>query len=63
MESTLEMNVSNSRHLNEETIKNGLGTGLDNLMKRLNLLYPGNQQISLWSDTDQYHLLLKIKLL
>lgn len=62
LESTLELNVSNSRHLKEETSKNGLGTGLDNLMKRLNLLYPGNHQISSWSDTDQYHLLLKIKL-
>ena len=47
---------------NNGTILSSSGIGLDNLKKRLNLIYPGRHELEINKTSDKYELTLNIRL-
>jgi len=55
------MHISATNNCKESSTKFG-GIGLDNLRKRLDILYPGKYQIDIHQNKDQYHTELTVTL-
>ncbi|MFA6082907.1 sensor histidine kinase [Mucilaginibacter sp.] len=61
IDTALEVTITNNK-LNFHQPEHNGGIGLDNLKKRLELLYPGNHTLQITNQPDHFHVLLKINL-
>lgn len=61
-ESTLEMNLSNSRPLQVASQNNGNGIGLKNVQKRLQILYPGQHELLIKSTNEEFSIHIQVPL-
>jgi sensor histidine kinase YesM len=60
---TIELNVINTYNPNPEEVKDAThGIGLENVVRRLELLYPGSHQLTVKQDDHRYHIKLSIRL-
>jgi len=59
---TVIFEVSNYLRKNSFASKDkSAGIGLNNIRRRLALLYPGKHSLDTWEDQDQYYVKLKIE--
>jgi len=61
-ESTLEMNLSNSKPLQVASQNNGNGIGLKNVQKRLQILYPGQHELLIKSTGEEFSIHMQVPL-
>ena len=59
---TLHFAIENSKEPVEETTDRHAGIGLNNVKRRLELLYPGKHQLTIINETDTFNVNLAIKI-
>ncbi|MES2847972.1 MAG: histidine kinase [Bacteroidota bacterium] len=59
---TLDFKIANSKPAEAIKVKNKKGIGLDNVKKRLELLYPGRHELNISSNKNEYEVRMVIQL-